>query len=58
MPSKSGNLTEVQKICKDKGLQLFEPRNEATYEAVYEAAMEAKLDQIWINIIRASSEDL
>ena len=57
MPSKSGNLTEVQNICKDKGLQVFEPRNEATYEAVYKAAMEVRLDQIWVNIIRPSSEE-
>ena len=57
MPSKSGNFAEVQNICKDKGLQLFEPRDEATYEAVYKAAMETKLDRIWVNIIRASFDD-
>ena len=57
MPSKSGNLTEAQNICTDKGLQLFEPRNKATYEPVYNAAMEARLDQIWVNIIGGASED-
>ena len=57
MPSKSGNFTEAQNICKNKGLQLFEPRNEATYEAVYKAAMEVRIDRIWVNIIRATSEE-
>ena len=57
MPSKSGNFEEVQNICKHKGLQLFEPRNEATYEAVYKAAMEARLDNIWVNIKRPTSKE-
>ena len=57
MPSKSGNFKEVQNICKQKGFHLFEPRNEATYQAVYKAAMEARLDYIWLNIMRATSKD-
>ena len=57
MKSKSGNLSEAQDICEHNGLQLFEPRNETTYRAVYKTAREAGLDQIWVNIMRATSND-
>ena len=39
-------MSEVQDICKESGLRLFEPRDEATYTAVYEVAKEeAKLEE-------------
>ena len=57
-PSRSGNMSEVQDICKESGLRLFEPRDEATYTAVYEVAKEeARLDQIWLNVKRETSRD-
>ena len=51
-------MSEVQDICKESGLRLFEPRDEATYMAVYKVAKEeARLDQIWLNVKRETSRD-
>ena len=51
-------MSQVQDICKESGLRLFEPRDEATYTAVYEVAKEeARLDQIWLNVKRETSRD-
>ena len=54
IPSKSGNFSEVQSICSMSGLTPFEPRDELAYQAVYEVAHAAKLDQIWLNIMRTN----
>ena len=53
----SGNMSEAQHICKANGLQLFEPRDEATFDAVYKVAKDARLDQVWLNIMRITSRD-
>ena len=56
-PSMSGNMTEAQGICKESGLQLFEPRDVDTFLAVYKVAKDAGLDQVWMNVMRATSKD-
>ena len=56
-PSMSGNMTEAQEICKESGLQLFEPRDMDTFNAVYKVAKDARLDQVWMNIMRTTSKD-
>ena len=56
-PSMSGNMTEAQDICKESGLQVFEPRDMDTFNAVYKVAKDARLDQVWMNIMRATSKD-
>ena len=56
-PSMSGNMTEAQGICKQSGLQLFEPRDVDTFLAVYKVAKDAGLDQVWMNVMRATSKD-
>ena len=57
-PSMSGNMTEAQEICKESGLQVFEPRDMDTFNAVYKVAKDARrLDQVWMNIMRTTSKD-
>ena len=51
-PSKSGDFSQASRICKDSGMMLFEPRDNATFYTVQEKAREAGLDLIWVNIGR------
>ena len=53
-PSKSGTFSEAQKMCKADGLELFEPRDEATYLSVIKFA---QADPIWLNVKRAAPEN-
>ena len=56
-PSRSGNFTEVQRLCEDGGQILFEPRDEATWDAVYAKAREAGQTLIWLGIQQNAKGD-
>ena len=56
-PSRSGNFTEVKRLCEGGGQMLFEPRDEATWEAVYAKAREAGQTLIWLGIQQDDRED-
>ena len=56
-PSRSGNFTEVKRLCEGEGQILFEPRDEATWDAVYAKAREAGQTLIWLGIQQDTKED-